>query len=131
MREKKGPEVKEFAMSQPIEGIHRGQNFGTMSADDVVCLINAFNETCTLTFLQQHPIPKRDAKGLTLSDIETELVLEVKLPLESVWRLAFFLTGIFKNAKQCQKQGIAKLWFGPAFVEKKEKSRDEKSSNTL
>jgi len=118
---RKGPEIRTFRMEQPIEAITRAESFGTMYADDVVCTSYAIEQICTLTFIQHHPIPKHDKKGLTLGSIESELVLEVKIPLESALRLAFYLTSILEDIKKSRRNGIDARHFGPAYVEKGEK----------
>lgn len=116
MTGKDEPRIEEVRIETPSRAIMKGQNFGTMAADDVVCTVNSLDQTCTLIFLQRHPSPKEDIKGYTLDSIETEIRLEVKLPLESVWRLAFYLRGIFDDVKKIQKHGTQKLYFGPTFV---------------
>jgi len=123
MNEKKGrPSVKESPMKPPSEAITRNASFGTIVADFATCAIDNQRQVCTITFLQQHPIPKQDSKGVYLDGIETEMRLEVKMPLESAYGLAFFITGIWEQIR-AEGRKPRKLFFGPTYISEGEKEK--------
>ena len=109
-------------MKPPSEAITRNASFGTIVADFATCAIDNQRQVCTITFLQQHPIPKQDSKGVYLDGIETEMRLEVKMPLESAYGLAFFITGIWEQIR-AEGRKPRKLFFGPTYISEGEKEK--------
>lgn len=91
----------------------------TVAADFIKVMIDHDSQLCTFMVFQKHPNPKGSERGIICTGYDQEVVLEIKVPLNTSFALSEYMHLVLEQMKkEGQMNGYS---FGPMSVTQKKK----------
>jgi hypothetical protein len=118
MSEKQKPEphgnIEHTYHASPTKTVSRSNNFGTLASDHAIITLDGDTGLGTITFFQTHTIPKMEDKGIMVDSVEEEVVLEVKMPFNTVFALGIYIANMVSHYQN--NPNDHGKYFGPVAV---------------
>jgi hypothetical protein len=109
---------------EPTSQITKG-DIPTTVADYATVMTDYDTQMCTFTFYQKHPNAKKENGALTITSIEEEATLEVKMPISTAFALALYMNILLKEM-QIKPVERSRIDFGPTSIKQFSKPEEDK-----
>lgn len=110
---------------EPTGQVTRATSIPVLAADHAMVLLDHGPKMCTFVFYQRHPNAKVTNKGIELTSIEEEAVLEVKMPFNTAFALVIYMNAMLKEM-QSKPIDMGRSDFGPVSVRQTPRPNEER-----
>ena len=110
---------------EPTGQVTRASSIPVLAADHAMVLLDHNSQMCTFVFFQRHPNAKVTNRGIELTSVDEEAVLEIKMPFSTAFGLAMYMNALLKEM-QGKPRDMSRSDFGPVSIKQDFKPNEER-----